>query len=170
MTLAWFCLRTKPRREVQSRDGLEQLGVRVYLPMVDYTAVVRGKLVSGAHALFPSHLFVALEPLRAPWRAICAVDGVDRPLSTEPAGAPREVPWRAISIVQAVEGELREAFQRRQRAHRLRRRSGSEEADRVIEALKSAAPWERPGLLLDMLEDGRVPRGVVIRLADLRAA
>jgi hypothetical protein len=120
--------------------------------------------------LIPSHLFVALGPLAAPWMAICAVDGVDRPLSTERAGAPRQVPWRAISIVQAVEGELREAFERQQRAHRLRRRPGPEETDRLVEALKAALPWERPRLLLDMLEAGRVPRGVVIRLADLRAA
>jgi transcription antitermination factor NusG len=167
MTLAWYCARTVAHREDRAREGLEALGLVVYLPLETVNLHrSRGKdrrVVETIRPLIPRHLFIGVEPQGAPWRAIKETDGVERLLSAERNGAPSQVPWRAIAIVQTVEGELRDDFERRKAKTRTKR---GPKPDEVIAALKAAEPDERASILWSYVEKGH---GVKLKLGDLKA-
>jgi hypothetical protein len=172
MTLSWFCVRTKPRREGRAETELQALGLTVYLPR-EALSVVRQRGIKRVRAeivqpLIPRHLFVGLNRHTAPWRAINEADSVERLLTAERRGEPSEVPWRAIAVLQVVEGELKDEYERRKaRAENRFLRQTKIEPDEVIAALKKAEPSERADIILAYAKEHQAR--VTLKLGDLKA-
>jgi len=184
--LAWFCVRTGARREIEARNGLCALGLIAYLPM---EATIRGRSEARERVdapFIPRHLFMALEPHntvegRNPFQAVLDTRGVERILANERFGPPSRVPRDAIVVVRAAEDDLALAVEERLAKYRRDAQAAAEAAikraanpkvlpddtAKVVAQLQDARPDDRIDLLLALL--GRGARAK-ISLAELQTA
>ncbi len=96
----WYVARSLSRQEARAEFHLLLQGFRVFLPWMTKTVRHARKLRTIKSPLFPTYMFVALDPARDPWRSVNGTFGV-------------------ASLIMAGEAPLAGAARRRRRAARL---------------------------------------------------
>lgn len=73
---SWYLVYSKPRAEAQAVTHLERQGYRCYLPRLNVTRTVRGKLTGHVEPMFPRYLFIHLDTRKDNWAPIRSTVGV----------------------------------------------------------------------------------------------
>lgn len=72
----WFVVRSLPKQEGKAENNLRRQGYRIFLPRMSRTVRHARKLRTVLSPVFPSYMFVILDPGRDRWRAINSTMGV----------------------------------------------------------------------------------------------
>ena len=72
----WYVVRSLPRQEARAEFQLHLQGFRVFLPRMTRTVRHARKLRAVNSAVFPSYMFVVLDPARDRWRSVNGTFGV----------------------------------------------------------------------------------------------
>lgn len=74
---SWYCVRTKPREERRALVYIMAAGLRAWLPEINVLKRRHGRPALLTEALFPSYLFVVMDPTKPPqWQAVRWARGV----------------------------------------------------------------------------------------------
>ncbi len=76
MSMQWFAVRTKPRREFYAKENLLRQGYTVYLPVVRRVVSHARRRQVASRPFFTGYLFVLLDPDHANWHSINSTYGV----------------------------------------------------------------------------------------------
>jgi transcriptional antiterminator RfaH len=89
----WFLAQFKPNSHRIAERNLVRQGFRIFLPLHEETTRIRGKFTVQMRPLFPGYLFVALNLLQGPWRAVNSTYGITRIASfgNEPTPVPLDL-------------------------------------------------------------------------------
>jgi transcriptional antiterminator RfaH len=87
---SWYLVYSKPRAEQLAATHLERQGYRCYLPVIEATRKLRGKLLTQVEPMFPRYLFISLDTSTDNWAPIRSTIGVSRLVrfGVEPAVVP----------------------------------------------------------------------------------
>jgi transcriptional antiterminator RfaH len=94
----WFAVKTKPRREVQTKTVLIDRGIEIFLPEVP-TQRRPGLPCSPREPLFPGYLFARLALTTPEWVVARSAPGVSYFVGV--AGAPSAVPTGLVDTIRA---------------------------------------------------------------------
>ena len=72
----WYVVRSLPRQEARAEFQLHLQGFRVFLPRMTRTVRHARKLRAVKGAVFPTYMFVVLDPARDRWRSVNGTFGV----------------------------------------------------------------------------------------------
>ncbi|HTI87441.1 MAG TPA: transcriptional activator RfaH [Alphaproteobacteria bacterium] len=76
--MSWYAVSTRAHQEARAAQHLARQGFEVWLPQIRKTRRHARRTEIAPVALFPGYLFVVLDPVRRPWRAINGTCGVQR--------------------------------------------------------------------------------------------
>ncbi len=76
--VSWYLVQIKPNSYRIAERALQRQGYSVFCPLLEISQVRAGRSSLVKKPLFPGYLFVAFDPLDAPWRAINNTHGVSR--------------------------------------------------------------------------------------------
>lgn len=74
----WYLIYSKPRAESQAMTHLERQGFHCYLPRLNATRKVHGRLTGSVEPMFPRYLFISLDTTTDNWAPIRSTVGVSR--------------------------------------------------------------------------------------------
>jgi transcription elongation factor/antiterminator RfaH len=77
----WYVVHTQPHAEDRAIENLERQGFTIFCPRYSRTIRHARKAAQYRAALFPSYLFIRLDPARDRWRSVNGSRGVVRLLS-----------------------------------------------------------------------------------------
>ena len=89
----WYCVQTNPREESRAHAHISDAGLNVWFPKINVTKSRHGRPVRLLEPLFPSYLFVTMDPtLPSEWTVVrwgrgvrdIVSDGTGPPLVPEP--------------------------------------------------------------------------------------
>lgn len=99
----WFAVNTLPGNEKRARVNLERQGWSCYLPHLLRTCRNGRHLLTQLRPLFPSYLFVALDPSRTGWKSIDSSYGVRH--IVKQSGVPAPLPRGCVEAMQSMTDE-----------------------------------------------------------------
>lgn len=147
--MAWYCLKTRPGKEVFAVEGLRRQGYETCLPKIQKT-IKRGRgHLAVLRPLFPGYVFAALSETNRRWQPMRNTRGVTQIIAF--GDQPSQVPVELIQQFQEMSDET----------GKLRFQSELDVGDRIrviggtfdnwVGELVSKPDSERATLLLDML-------------------
>ena len=98
-TPAWYIVQFKPNSHKIAVRNLERQGFETFLPMHEVTRRTVTKFETVIRPLFAGYMFVACDPLQAPWRRINSTYGITQLLSF--VGGPKPIPEALITGLRA---------------------------------------------------------------------
>ena len=99
----WFAVNTHPRAEGRATENLRRQGFVNFYPFVTKSLRSGRRSYTGTGPLFPSYIFVQLDPGRAPWRAIESTFGVRAIVKA--GGSPAAMPGGVVDALMAMSDE-----------------------------------------------------------------
>lgn len=93
----WFAVNTLPRSEARARSNIERQGWRCFSPQLLKTGRSKGRLTTQLQPLFPSYIFVELDPRQCNWRSVDGTYGVKS--LVRQAGLPAALPQDYIETL-----------------------------------------------------------------------
>lgn len=145
----WFLAQFKPNCQNIAERNLARQGFETFLPVQETTLRVRGRFATRLRPLFPGYIFVMLDVVRGPWRAVNSTSGIVRlvSLAKEPTPVPSEL--------------VRQLMQRCDRKGRLLCPTGLKAGDRVtvtqgpftdfVASIDTIEPDRRIWVLMDLM-------------------
>ena len=100
---SWVVVQTQPHAEMKARRHLDHQGFATYLPLYQRRVRHARRNAMVLRPLFPSYLFVQLDPERQRWRSINGTIGVRQILAD--GETPRYLADRIIEEIKAREDE-----------------------------------------------------------------
>lgn len=101
--MRWFAVNTLPGNETRARTNLERQGLSCFLPHLLKTSRNGRHLLTKLRPLFPSYLFVALDPSRMGWKSIDSTYGVRH--IVKQSGLPAPLPRGCVEALQSMTDE-----------------------------------------------------------------
>lgn len=101
--MRWFAVNTLPGNEKRARTNLERQGLSCFLPHLLKTCRSGRHLLTQLRPLFPSYLFVALDPSRMGWKSIDSTYGVRN--IVKQSGVPAPLPRGCVEALQSMTDE-----------------------------------------------------------------
>jgi transcriptional antiterminator RfaH len=99
----WYVCQTHPREEERAAQHLARQGFGVYMPRVLKRRSHARRVEMKPAPLFPSYIFIALDPARDRWRSVLSTLGVRQLVGH--GGMPQAVPPQVIDEIRAREDE-----------------------------------------------------------------
>jgi len=73
---SWYLAATKPKEEKRAQENLKTQHIESFLPLVDVDKIRSGKKVRLQEVLFPSYIFIHIDPLNPTFSKIRSTRGI----------------------------------------------------------------------------------------------
>lgn len=149
--MQWLLILCKPNQHHIAQRSLSRLGCEVFLPLTYSQHRWRGRMRQELRPVFPSYLFVGLDPARPFWQPIRSTQGVSRVIGFGTQG-PAKVPAEIVMGLMArcdADGVLRRLEESFSVGDRIRIISGP--FTDFVTTIEQIDPERRLHVLLDIL-------------------